>query len=42
MRIISSFERVVSYKRAHSFLDVWVFNHSEFVMEVYKWKGVNF
>jgi hypothetical protein len=42
MRIIVSLERVVSYNSLHSFLHVQVFNYSEFVMEVYKWKGVNF
>jgi len=35
-RIIVRLEMVVSYKWAHSFLDVSVFNNNESVMEVYK------
>ena len=42
MRIISGLEREISYKRAHSFLQVYVFNHSKFVKEANKWKGVIF
>ena len=42
MRIITSLKRQISYKQAHSYLQVYVFNHGEFVMEVYKCKGVIF
>ena len=42
MRIMASLERLVSCEWAHSFLDVQIFSCSEFMIEVYKWKGVNF
>lgn len=36
MCIIISLKREISYKQAHGYLQVYVFNHGEFVMEVCK------